>query len=64
MKEKYLKKIQANKSEEIEKLNLLVNRKRGLETLLDINVIKNARIVGMTTNGCAKFSSLIEQVKF
>ena len=63
---KYSKnKIILNKTEgQLEIINEMIERKKGLQNLLDISIIKGAKIVGMTTNGCAKFISLVEAVAF
>lgn len=60
MKEMYRKEDKENQQEVLDKYNSLLERKRGLENLMDATIIENARIVGMTTNGCAKFSSILE----
>jgi hypothetical protein len=42
----------------------LIEQKRECESYIDASYIANAKIVGMTTTGCAKYSAILEQVSF
>jgi len=48
----------------IQEFNHLLENKRELENLFDIKYLKQSRIIGMTTTGCAKYSTFLEQLNF
>ena len=64
LKSYYVNHSLKNYSNEIEKLNKLIKEKNELEHLRDIEIIKECRIVGMTTTGCSKYSIYLEQLDF
>jgi hypothetical protein len=49
---------------EIDTFNELIKKKKEMEDLFDIKYIQGRKIVGMTTTGCAKYSTFLEQLKF
>jgi len=51
-------------SNKLEELNDLIKKKTELENLQDLEIIKSCKIVGMTTTGCAKYSSYLDNVDF
>ena len=51
-------------NDEIKTYKNLLKRKNELELMNDSNLLKKSQIVGMTTTGCAKYSTIIEQNNF
>ena len=48
----------------INKYNQLMNQKKELENIFDMEIIRNEKVVGMTTTGCSKYSTILEQMNF
>ena len=42
----------------------IMNEKKQLNLMIDANTIKKKQIVAMTTTGCSKYSTILEQLKF
>jgi superfamily I DNA and/or RNA helicase len=49
---------------DIDSFNKLIQQKKEMEDLTDMKYIKGCKIVGMTTTGCAKYSTFLEQINF
>ena len=49
---------------DFDKFNELLNRKNEISLISEAEAIKKTKIVAMTTTGCAKFSTILEQRKF
>ena len=62
MKEKYTGVSESR--ENIIFYNKLINQKKELENMNDIEIIRNEKVVGMTTTGCSKYSTILEQMNF
>mgnify|MGYP002623820035 CR=1 FL=1 len=50
--------------EKLKKYEEIMKKKKELNLMIDLNNIKNKKIVAMTTTGCSKYSTIIEQSKF
>ena len=53
-----------NNQFEFEEFNELLNLKNEISLTEDAEIIKNYKIVCMTTTGCAKYSTILEQLNF
>lgn len=63
LKNDYIKKRELKESD-IKVYEELYKRKQELEIMKDLNLIKTARVIGMTTTGFCKYSVLFEEIKF
>ena len=50
--------------EQLKQYEEIMKKKKSLNLMIDLNTIKKKKIVAMTTTGCSKYSTIIEQSKF
>ena len=50
--------------EKLKKYAEILEKKKHLNLMIDANTIKRKQIVAMTTTGCSKYSTILEQLKF
>lgn len=50
--------------DELKRYSELIKKKKELEMINQSNIIRSMEIVGMTTTGCAKYSTILEQNNF
>ena len=53
-----------NNQYDFDEFNELLNKKNEIALISDAEIIKNSKIVCMTTTGCAKYSTILEQLNF
>ena len=51
-------------NDDLKEFNNLLNQKKEILLMNDAEVIKQYKIVAMTTMGCAKYSTILEQINF
>ena len=64
MKEKIITKDNFFSFRTIEEYEQKLNQKNTMELLADSNIIKQNKIIAMTTTGCAKYSAILEENNF
>ena len=64
MKEKLLSSVLNDYEEDFEEFNSLLDEKKELISISDAEAIQEYKIVAMTTTGCAKYSSILEENNF
>ena len=64
MKNHLLLNILRNNNDDFIKFNTLLNKKNEVALMSDAEAIKSFKIVAMTTTGCAKYSTILEQNNF
>ena len=64
MKNYLLLNILRNNNDDFIKFNTLLNKKNEVVLMSDAEAIKSFKIVAMTTTGCAKYSTILEQNNF
>ena len=64
MKDKILSKDNFFNFKKIEEYEQKLNQKYTMELMADSNIIKQNKIIAMTTTGCAKYSTILEQNNF
>ena len=50
--------------EKLKQYEEIMKKKKSLNIMIDLNTIKKKKIVAMTTTGCSKYSTIIEQSNF
>ena len=64
MKDKILSKDNFFDFRKIEEYEQKLNQKYAMELMADSNIIRQNKIIAMTTTGCAKYSTILEQNNF
>ena len=64
MKEKLLSSVLNDYEEDFDEFNSLLDEKKELLSTSDAEAIQKYKIVAMTTTGCAKYSTILEQSNF